>query len=206
MRKASVEFLGTFFLVLVVGLTAMSGESTLAPLAIGAILMVMVYAGGPISGGHYNPAVTLAAWLRGACALEDALRYLVAQALGAAAAAWLVGVCVQGGELNPVELSVLPASLIEGVFTFALALVVLSVTTSKRAKGNAYFGAAIGGTVLAAAVAGGGISGGAFNPAVAVGLTLMGVSPASHLWMFLVADFAGGALAAPVFRLTHPDE
>ncbi len=207
MHKALVEFLGTFFLVLVVGLTATVPEARgLAPLAIGAILMVMVYAGGPISGGHYNPAVTLAAWLRGACAIEDALRYWVAQALGAVVAAGLVGVCVQGGDLNPLELSVLPALLIEGLFTFALAFVVLSVTTSKRSKGNSYFGAAIGGTVLAAAIAGGGISGGAFNPAVAVGLTLMGLSLASHLWMFLVADFAGGALAALVFRLTHPDE
>ena len=207
MHKALVEFLGTFFLVLVVGLTATVPEARgLAPLAIGAILMVMVYAGGPISGGHYNPAVTLAAWLRGACAIEDALRYWVAQALGAVVAAGLVGVCVQGGDLNPLGLSVLPALLIEGLFTFALAFVVLSVTTSKRSKGNSYFGAAIGGTVLAAAIAGGGISGGAFNPAVAVGLTLMGLSLASHLWMFLVADFAGGALAALVFRLTHPDE
>ena len=206
MPKAVVELLGTFFLVLVIGLTVVPpGAGTMAPLAIGAILMVMVYAGGPISGAHYNPAVTLAVWLRGTCDAEDVPAYVGAQVLGAILASALVGLCKPESAVSPMTLDVVPALLVEGCFTFALAFVVLQVATSKRSAGNSYFGLAIGFTVLAAAYAGGPISGGAFNPAVAVGLAWMGVSTWSSLWIFLVANLAGGALAALAFRLINPD-
>ena len=207
MHKALVELIGTFFLVLVIGLTVIApGAGAMAPLAIGAILMAMVYAGGPVSGGHYNPAVTLAVWLRGRCDTKDVPSYVGAQVLGAVLAALLVGVCTGGRDVSARAPQVLPALLVELFFTFALAFVVLNVATSKKSAGNSYFGLAIGGTVLAAAYAGGGISGGAFNPAVAIGLTLMGLSSASHLWIFLVANLAGGTLAALAFRLTNPDD
>jgi aquaporin Z len=71
MKKYLVEFIGTFFLVFTVGVSVRSG----APLAIGASLMVMIFAGGHISGRHFNPAVTLAVWLRGKCAAKDVLPY-----------------------------------------------------------------------------------------------------------------------------------
>ena len=206
MRNAAVELLGTFFLVLVIGLTVIApGAGAMAPLAIGAVLMAMVYAGGPISGGHYNPAVTLAVWLRGRCGTKDVAPYMGAQILGAILAAMLVGVCKPAGAASPLPSDVLPALVVELLFTFALAFVVLNVATSTRSAGNSYFGLAIGFTVAAAAYAGGPISGGAFNPAVAIGLTLMGLSPAGRLWIFLVANFAGGTLAALAFRLTNPD-
>ena len=206
MPKAVVELLGTFFLVLVIGLTVVPpGAGAMAPLAIGAILMVMVYAGGPISGAHYNPAVTLAVWLRGKCDTEDVPAYVGAQILGAILAAALVGLCKPESVVSPMTLDVVPALLVEGCFTFALAFVVLQVATSKRSAGNSYFGLAIGFTVLAAAYAGGPISGGAFNPAVAVGLAWMGLSAWSSLWIFLVANLAGGALAALAFRLLNTD-
>lgn len=206
MPKAVVELLGTFFLVLVIGLTVVPpGAGAMAPLAIGAILMVMVYAGGPISGAHYNPAVTLAVWLRGKCDTEDVPAYVGAQVLGAILAAALVGLCKPESAVSPMTLDVVPALLVEGCFTFALAFVVLQVATSKRSAGNSYFGLAIGFTVLAAAYAGGPISGGAFNPAVAVGLAWMGLSAWSSLWVFLVANLAGGALAALAFRLLNTD-
>lgn len=207
MKKILVECVGTFFLVLVIGLTVIApGAGAMAPLAIGTMLMVMVYAGGPVSGGHYNPAVTLAVWLRGKCDTHDVLPYMGAQVVGAVLAAWLVGFCKHGGVVVAVQPSVLPALLIELVFTFALAYVVLNVATTKKAAGNSYFGLAIGMTVMAAAYAGGNISGGAFNPAVAIGITLMGLSVARNLWIFLVGNLIGGALAALVFRLTNPDE
>ena len=206
MKAVLVECLGTFFLVLVVGLTVIApGAGAMAPLAIGAILMVMVYAGGPISGGHYNPAVTLAVWLRGKCDAKDVPSYMGAQVVGAVIAALLVGVCKRGSVVTVMRPDVLPALLIELVFTFALAYVVLNVATAKKTAGNSYFGLAIGFTVMAAAYAGGNISGGAFNPAVAIGLTLMGLSAAGNLWIFLAGNLAGGALAALVFRLTNPD-
>ena len=207
MQKALVELIGTFFLVLVVGLTVIApGAGDMAPLAIGAILMVMVYAGGPISGGHYNPAVTLAVWLRGKCKTKDVPSYMSAQVLGAMLAAMLVGLCKRHSDASPFAPQVLPALLVELLFTFALAFVVLNVATSKKSAGNSYFGLAIGMTVMAAAYAGGGISGGAFNPAVAIGMTLMGLSSVGSLWIFLVANLAGGTLAACVFRLVNPDE
>ena len=207
MQKALVELIGTFFLVLVVGLTVIApGAGDMAPLAIGAILMVMVYAGGPISGGHYNPAVTLAVWLRGKCKTKDVPSYMSAQVLGAVLAAMFVGLCKRHSDASAFAPQVLPALLVELLFTFALAFVVLNVATSKKSAGNSYFGLAIGMTVMAAAYAGGGISGGAFNPAVAIGMTLMGLSSVGSLWIFLVANLAGGALAACVFRLVNPDE
>ena len=206
MKRVLVECLGTFFLVLVVGLTVIApGAGEMAPLAIGAILMVMVYAGGHISGAHYNPAVTLAMWLRGTCDAKDVPAYMGAQVAGAVIAALLVGVYTRGRSITVLQPDVLPALLIELVFTFALAYVVLNVATAKKTAGNSYFGLAIGSTVMAAAYAGGRVSGGAFNPAVAIGLTLMGLSAAGNLWIFLVGNLAGGALAALAFRLTTPD-
>ena len=206
MRKTLVEALGTFFLVLVVGLTVLPpGAGAMAPLAIGAILMVMVYAGGPVSGGHYNPAVTLAARLRGACGPRDLLPYMSAQIAGSMLAAILVGFLRGGAAVVAAHPQALPAFLVELVFTFALAYVVLQVATTKTSAGNSYFGLAIGFTVAAAAYAGGPISGGAFNPAVALGLALMGVIAPATLGLILMANLAGGALAALVFRLTNPD-
>ena len=207
MRKALVELAGTFFLVLVIGLTVVPpGAGPFAPLAIGAILMVMVYAGGPISGGHYNPAVTIAVWLRGKCDTKDVVPYVAAQVLGAVLATRLVGICKPGGIVSALAPQVVPVLLVELAFTFALAFVVLRVATVKKSAGNAYFGLAIGSTVMAAAFAAGPISGGAFNPAVAIGLTVMGLSAAGSLWIFLVANLAGGVLAALAFRLTDPNE
>ncbi len=207
MKQASVEAIGTFFLVLVIGLAVREpGAGAMAPLAIGAILMVMVYAGGHISGGHYNPAVTLAVWLRGKCQTGLVPWYLAAQALGAVLAAVVVNLCKPHSLANPMPLPVAPAVLVELLFTFALAYVVLNVATAKQTAGNSYFGLAIGFTVMASAYAAGNISGGAFNPAVAVGITVMGLSAVQDLWIFMVGNLAGGALAALAFHLTHPDD
>lgn len=206
MKNLLVECFGTFFLVLVVGLTLIPpGAGAMAPLAIGTILMVMVYAGGHISGGHYNPAVTLAAWLRGACKSAAVPGYLGAQLIGAWLAAFVVGVCKPGSVMAALHLEVLPALVVELAFTFALAYVVLNVATAKKTAGNSYFGLAIGFTIMAGAYAAGNISGGVFNPAVAVGMTLVGLSPLGNLWIYLVGNFAGGALAALAFHLTNPD-
>ena len=204
MKKAVVEFIGTFFLVLTIGLTVIEpGAGNLAPLAIGFMLMVMVYAGGPISGGHYNPAVTLAAWLRGACHANTVPVYMGAQALAAICAASIVGALKQGSYISAISLHAWPAFVAELIFTFALAFVVLNVATTKKAAGNSYFGLAIGSTVTASAFAAGHISGAAFNPAVAVGLAVMGLVRGADLWLFFVANLLGGALAAVVFRFVH---
>lgn len=207
MHKYLTEFIGTFFLVLVIGLTVVDpGAGMFAPVAIGFTLMVMVYAGGPISGGHYNPAVTLGAWMRGACPTKDVAPYMAVQLLGGAAAALVTGFLKGNPMVVPMTPDVPKALAVEFLFTFALVTVVLNVATSKKSSGNSYFGLAIGSTVTAAAFAGGGISGGAFNPAVAAGITMMGLSSLSNIWIFLLGDIAGGAAAAFIYKMMNPDE
>jgi aquaporin Z len=204
-RKIIVEFVGTFFLVLTVGMTVLgvkpdSAAAALAPLAIGSALMVMIYAGGHISGGHYNPAVTLAVWIRGKCPTPEVPGYMISQVLGAIAAAFSVAYLKGNPKVSAASLNVAPALLAEFLFTFALCYVVLNVATSRKTEGNSYFGLAIGFTVLVGAYAVGSISGGAFNPAVAIGVTLMGLSSWANVWIFLVADFLGGLVAGVLYH------
>ena len=205
MKKYLVEFIGTFFLVLTIVCAVNGGAGNLAPLAIGSALMVMVFAGGHISGAHYNPAVSLAVLMRGAMDKGDFIPYLVAQVLGAACAALLAS-NLFGYSGTPGTIDFLPAFVAELVGTFALAYVVLNVATAKGTEGNSFYGLAIGFTVTALAYALGGISGGAFNPAVAVGVSIAGMSAWANIWVFLVACFAGGALAALVFKYTNGTE
>lgn len=207
MKKYAVEFIGTFFFVLTVGLTVLEpGAGVMAPLAIGSVLMVMVYAGGHISGGHYNPAVTLAVWMRGRCPSGDAPIYMIAQWAAAVVAA-LLALFLKGiPEVTPLTPNVAYALIVEFLFTFALCYVVLNTATSKNTAGNSYYGLAIGFTVVIAAYSAGAISGGAFNPAIALGITVMGVSAVSNIWIFLVANFLGGAVAALAFNALNPDD
>ncbi len=207
MKKYLVEFIGTFFLVFTVGMTVIDpGAGALAPLAIGSALMIMVYAGGHVSGGHYNPAVTLAVWLRGRCPSADVPGYWISQILGALAASALALYLKGNPTLTPAEIKIGPAFIAEFVGTFALAYVVLNVATAKATAGNSNYGLAIGFTVVVMAFALGGISGGAFNPAVATGITVMHIEKAANFWIYLVGDFAGGALAALVFKFVNPDD
>jgi aquaporin Z len=205
MRRYAAEFIGTLFLVLTVGATGIAaGPGVIAPLAIGSMLMVMVYAGGHVSGAHYNPAVTLGVFLRGRCPAADVVPYMLAQVIGASAAAAFVVFLTARGAAEPFVPSPVPALVAEFLFTFALVYVVLNVATAKATSGNSYFGLAIGFTVLTGAFAVGHVSGGAFNPGVAVGATMMGMLPWSMLWVYLLADFAGGAAAALVFKNMNP--
>ncbi len=206
MRKLLTEFIGTFFLVLTIGLTVTAGAQ-FTPIAIGTALMIMVYMGGHVSGAHYNPAVSLAATIRGALPAGDFFPYVVSQIAGATVAAVAVSQ-ITGQTFAPApsaNASNLAVLLVETLYTFALALVVLNTATSKKTEGNSYYGLAIGMTVMVAAVAGGGISGGAFNPAVGIGPTLinatMGGGSWGALWFYIVGPFAGAALAAVVFKI-----
>ena len=191
MNKYVTEFLGTFFLVLTIGLAVLGG-TPMAPLAIGASLMVMVYMGGHVSGGHYNPAVTLAVVMRGKLPANNAVPYMLAQVAGALVAAFVVYVML-GRTFAPAPgdgASVVAALLVEVLYTF--------------------YGLAIGFTVTAAAFAGGPISGGAFNPAVGIGpiviSALLGGGSVANLWLYLLGPFVGGALAAVVYRVQQPSE
>ncbi|HYT07035.1 MAG TPA: aquaporin [Rugosimonospora sp.] len=207
MNKYIMELVGTFFLVFTIGCTVVgNGAGALAPLAIGSALMIMVFAGGHISGAHYNPAVTLGVWLRGKCETKDVAGYMISQIAGAALAALAVKYLKAGAAVAPMSLAALPALLAEFLFTFALVFVVLNVATAKGTSGNSFYGLAIGFTVMTGAFAVGNISGGVFNPAVAVGVSMMGLSAWTNLWIYLVADFAAGAAAALAFRVVNPSE
>lgn len=208
MRKYVVEFIGTFFLVLTVCFAVLT-NAALAPLAIGAVLAAMVFAGGHISGGHFNPAVTLAVFLRGRLALREVAPYMAAQLLGGLAAALITQYVFTGAQAERFSVSgreLVGAVVVEFLFTFALAYVVLNVATSKSHPINSFYGLAIGFTVLAGAAAVGGISGGAFNPAVGLGVAVAGIASWSVLWVYLVPTLAGGAAAAYAFRWLNPDD
>ena len=206
MNKYIAEFIGTFFLVLTVGCTGIgAGSGVIAPLAIAAALMVMVFAGGHISGAHYNPAVTVGVFIRGKVNSADVVPYMVAQLAGAAIAAVLVTKFLRAGvAVTPISPHVGPALLAEFLFTFALVYVVLNAATAEGTSGNSFYGLAIGMTVMTGAFAVGDISGGAFNPAVAFGISLLGISSWNNIWIYLVANFAAAIVAAFVFNIINP--
>jgi aquaporin Z len=202
MKKYITEFIGTFFLVLAIGLTG-------NPIAIGTMLMVMVYMGGHISGAHYNPAVSIAMIIRGLLSVKEAINYILSQLAGAILAAllvnWLGGAVM---EIAPSDsASILQILVVEAIFTFALVLVILNVATNPKTEGNSYYGLAIGFTIMAAAFAGGKISGGVYNPAVGTGPILVDAimgdgNTLSNLWYYLVGPITGAVLGAYVYKLT----
>src|SRR5580658_2900916 len=205
MKRYLVEFIGTFFLVFTVGSTVIApGAGILAPVAIGASLMVMVFAGGHVSGGHFNPAVTLAVWIRGKCDTKDVIPYWIAQIAAAFVAAWIVHKMKMQGAAQPLVLAGWkPAFVAEFLFTFALCWVVLNVATSKGTSGNSFYGVAIGMTVMVGAFAVGSVSGGAFNPAVATGISLMGLSLWSNFWILVAGEIAGSVAAATAYKVVN---
>jgi aquaporin Z len=201
MKKYIVEFIGTFFLVFTVGIAVRQG-APFAPFAIGSILMVMIFSGGHISGGHFNPAVTLAAFLRGRCDKKDVLPYWIAQFAAGAVAAVLVNFLLTG-RADPAVVATHPtveSFIVEFLFTFALCWVVLNVATSKGTMGNSFYGLAIGFTVLVGAITVGGISGGAFNPAVGLGVWTMGLESPRQFGVYLISELSAAAVAAGAYR------
>ena len=210
MKKYIVEFTGTFFLVLAVGGAAVLGHAgPLAGIAIALTLAMMIYAGGHISGAHYNPAVTLAVFLRGKCEASDIPGYIASQLAGAAAAGAVTAFVLNtGGAIEAhtfAEGSTVAVLASEFLFTFALAFTVLNVATAKGTEGNDFYGVAIAFAVVGGAYTVGAISLGSFNPAVTTGLIVMGKLGAGDSWMHFVAELAAGATAAFAFKAVVDD-
>lgn len=211
MNRYITELIGTFFLVLTIGLVVVAG-TTLAPIAIGTALIALVYMGGHVSGAHYNPAVTIALYLRGSTPRSDVIPYMAAQLFGA----WLAATAVHlitGQTFAPapgVDFGVIESLLAEILFSFLLVLVILHVATSKATAGNQYYGLAIGFTVMAGAFTVGGVSGAAFNPAVGIGPVMvdsvMGDGTFGNVWIYIVGPVLGALGAVPVFRLQCPED
>ncbi|MFL5753078.1 MAG: MIP/aquaporin family protein [Bacteroidia bacterium] len=208
MKKYITEFIGTFFLVIVIGLTVNGGIGPMAPLGIGFTLIALIYAGGHVSGAHYNPAVTLAVFIRKKIPGSDVIPYVLAQLSGAALAAITTSFLIPGK--MPVEAPLMHdlwrALVAELIGTFALVYVVLNVATAKSTAGNSYYGLAIGLTVIGIAYAFGEISGGAFNPAVALSICIMKMLSWNYIWLYLAGSAVAAAIAAFLFNSMHKDE
>lgn len=201
MKTYLTEGIGAFFLTLVI---ALAGKSDLAPLAIGGVLMVMVYAGGYLSGAHYNPAVSLSAALSRGIKAGSYKWYVLSQIVGATLGSFMA-VNMTGESFAPGATTILFAPLFaEILFTFALCYVVLHTAVSKASKGGQYYGLAIGGTLMVAAIAAGPISGAVLNPAVGIGafitsLLTGGTMTVTTLALTIAGPAMGGVLAAAVF-------
>ena len=204
-NKLIAEFIGTFFLALTICTAAVHGSAgEYAPFAIAATLMVMIYGLGHISGAHFNPAVTVGIWLRGACEKDEVAPYIAVQVIaGAAAALASANLLIADPSVTALELDMTQTIGAEFLYTFALVFVILNVATSEATAGNGYYGAAIAFVVLAGALTVGGISGGSFNPAVTGALFTSGAIETADLWMHLVPQFVAGVVAAQAFKATQ---
>lgn len=193
-----MEFIGTFFFVFVI---AMGGHA----FAAAAMLMAWVYIGSLISGGHFNPAVSLAVAMRGKLAWDKLAGYMIAQICGGIAA-YLLTYYIHGQVMVPEPMvHLLPAFIVEVLLASVLALVVLVVTTTQKLSGHNTFGLAIGFTIPALAAIGKTTSGGLFNPAIAFGASIVGAVLGGHvvlghLVMYVLGALLGGALASYLFH------
>ena len=205
MKRYLFEFIGTFFLVMTIGLTG-------NPLAIGIMLAVLVYMGGHISGAHYNPAVTISIYLKKLISKEVAIKYILVQIAASTFASAVIYFLTQDLlKVAPSETASIPQIIIsEFLFTFLLVLVILNVATNKKTEGNSYYGLAIGFTVMASAYCVGGISGGAFNPAVGLGpeITSFLITKDINLFnslIYLIVPTFGGIIAYIVDKVSQED-
>ncbi|MBS1626898.1 MAG: aquaporin [Bacteroidetes bacterium] len=207
MKKYIVEFIGTFFLVFTVCMAG-STAGNFAPIAIGSALMIMIYAGGYISGAHYNPGVSVAVMIRGKLSSKDLIMYWIAQIAGGVAAAALAKYFFHYGDhATAIYLTSRKIALAaEAIGSFAIAFVVLNVATSSKTAGNSFYGLAIGFTVVAMAYTLGPITGGSFNAGVAVGGTVFGIFGANFLWVYLVGNILGGVVAGLIYNFLKPDD
>ena len=210
MRKVLVEFIGTFFLMLIILLAIQQTNAHLAALMIGLGLIALVYMGGPISGAHYNPAVTFGFFIHRSFLGKEVLLYLISQVLAVVTAIfignYLLAAKLEQSQLETLSLQLGPTILAEILGTFLLMYVILQVARTQAAQGQPYYGVAIGLTVAAIAFTLGTISGGAFNPAVAIGFCIMNLVNWNDLWIFLVGEFVGAGIAVLTFHITNPNE
>ncbi len=207
LKKCLVEFIGAFFLILTIGCSSFpNGGNTFPPMAIGFILMVMIYAGGHISGGHYNPAVSLSAAIRGALPWKDFLPYIISQFIGAVLAGFLTSYIVAiPPSAAEASFAIPPMIICEFLFTFALCYTVLNTATSEDTKGNSYYGLAIGSVVLVGILATNGTCYCAFNPAVAIGLLSIKIAQTKFILITILTNLVAGAAAAGVYKITNND-
>ena len=206
MNKYTIEFLGTFFLVLIIGLSQ-------NPVAIGLGLAVLVYMGAHISGAHYNPVVSLAMLINNQIELKEFSFYLASQLLGSVVATYFI--MLLGNDFNVVSNTndISSFFIAEILFTFLLVFVILNVALNKNLKGNQFYGLAIGLTVTAGAFTVGNISGAVFNPAVSFGPSLFSfidpqvlgtnISSSDFFIYYLISGIIGSVIASYLYKKVY---
>jgi len=213
MKKYITEFIGAFFLVTVICLT---NGNFLAPIAVGGLLAAIIYMGYPVSGAHYNPATTIAILILKKISVKESMIYILVQLIAGCAGAlcyFFIWGRNSGFPKPNMEINILKPFFIETIFTFIMIMVILFVAVSKKTAGNNYYGLAIGLTVMGIGIAGGNISGAAFNPAVGFGPMmidkLLGTCPCNPFeygWIYLTAPFIGAIIGAFTFRYLNAEE
>jgi len=220
--KYAAEFLGTFLLVFTVGCNVLSGQTVFGAVSIASVLMVAIYAMGGISGANFNPAVSVSLGLvraMGAKTVDGKANgldwktvgmYSVVQIVAGVAAGFMYTAFFwESINLVPKKGYGVSAGLCEILYTFMLCFVVLNVAASKNVakNNNQFYGLAIGFVIVAGAYGAGAISGGCFNPAVAIGLDASSAE-SGFGWCFAYTAFelAGAALAAGLFRVIRPGD
>lgn len=205
------EFVGTFLLIFTVGCNVLSGNATWGAVSIACVLMVSIYAFGAVSGGHFNPAVSVALQL--AHKLDQGwtqvVVYCVAQICGGVCAAFsYTALFNKHFSLAPKAELWAGALLVEGIYTFLLCLVVLNAAASKAKAGkNQYFGLAIGFVIIAGGYGAGALGAGCFNPAVAISITAASEDKnVKTCFSFIVVELIGAAMAVVLTALVRPEE
>jgi aquaporin Z len=205
MRRYVNEFIGTFFMVLTIIISDQSKATGVIPaLAIGSMITALIFAGGHISGAHYNPVVSLAMLIRKRMNVNDFTYYIAAQVAGAVSASLISAVllpAIVGSKPDAAHsLDIFPALLAEFLGTFILVWVIQNVATAKGTEGNSFYGLAIGLTITGLIFTFGPISGAVFNPAVAVACCIAEMSTWQDLWILLLGSIVGGAVAAGAYQ------
>jgi len=198
-RKYIAEFIGTFFLVFIMGLTG-------NPIAIGLIFGALIYWGTNISGAHFNPAISLAVLIKGEIKIKNFIFYSAAQLFGAFFAA-LVIYSIRDVVYFPspgLDVHYVKSILCELLLTFLLCSVYLTVMFHKKFIGNNIYGIVVGFTLIAIMFAGSSISGGVFNPAAGLGTGLFDLlitgDGINHSWLYIVGPFTGAAFAGLIYN------
>ena len=208
LKKCFVEFFGTFFFCFsILSCVLIVPSATLTPVIIGLALAVLVYAGGPISGGHYNPAVSLGIFLIGRMGAKKTLLYIIFQIFGAAYAALMVLLLSSVFDFVPAKaFAIGPLMVAEIIFTTMLIFVVMFCAVSKRVNGNNYFGFAIGTSVMVGIGAVGSICLAAFNPAVAIALLLTRAALCKVVLVTIISNIIASFIACGLFKLLNLDD
>jgi aquaporin Z len=211
MKKYLTEGIGTFFLLFITILTSQNPDIALAaPLAAGAALLAMTYVGERISGAHYNPAITLAMLMRASTSRTDAIYYIMAQLIGGVLAALIGGFllnCNTGQEIQMHYNKMGICSIVaEFCGAFGLTYVFMNVNNPRQTAEKSFSGIAMGFTLAGFIYALRSISGGVFNPALALSLLTIGALDGSDLWIYLAGAILGAAAANTVFLVVNSNE